>query len=370
MLDFTSALYLGIRQGSQDLGPFAALTTGVPAALYEPPLARSVARQLAAEVGVERALVVRSTLHGFLDLFTCFPDEPRLILFDVGSYPIARWGAERAMVRGARLVSFRHHAPAALAAALRRWSSGAGRPWIVVDGFCTGCGRLAPLADYRALAQRFGGRLVVDDTQALGVLGAGLGAQAPYGYGGGGSLRATGSVGGEVLLVASLAKAWGAPLAVIGGDGATVQAVASASPTRVHASPPTLADLRAAAHALAVNRASGEHRRVTLLSLVSRLRRGLRRLGLVLAPTLFPLQSVRAAPGMALPALYRRLQRLGLATVLRRPACAGAVDLAFVLTAAHRPSHIDAAISMVAAALTGTRGRVPARSQTTGRVAP
>lgn len=359
MLDFSSALYLGLRHGSHDLRPFGALTTGTPAALREPREAASIAADLADLVGVERATLARSTLHAFWDLFTVFGSEPARVLADAGSYPIAHWGAERARLRGAQFITFRHHAPDALEGKLGSPTRN-GRTWIVVDGFCTGCGRLAPLADYLALARKTGARLVVDDTQALGVLGEGRSPQTPYGCGGGGSLRATASAAGsDLLLVSSLAKGFGAPLTMIGGDRAAIERFEAMSQTRVHASPPTLADLRAAERALSVNREEGDRRRFRLVSLVARLRRGLRRLGLDLTPTWFPLQSVRHADEIGLTTLYRRLGELGVKAVLRRPVCSTAMDLAFLVTAGCLPEQLDDTIAAVASALSGTTA--PAR---------
>jgi len=368
VLDFTSALYLGICHGSQDLRPFGALTTGAPAALREPHEAATITAGLAALVGVERATLARSTLHAFWDLFSIFDSEPGRILADAGSYPIARWGAERAVLRGAEFVTFRHHDPGALKQLLRRPPAGKGRAWIVADGFCAGCGRLSPLAEYLALAREAGARLVVDDTQALGVLGEGRGPETPYGHGGGGSLRASESAGSELLLVASLAKGFGAPLTVIGGTRMTIESFESKSQTRVHASPPSLADLRAAERALAVNREEGEQRRLTLLASVARLRRGLRRLGLALAPTSFPLQSIRGSVGLSLPALYRQLGRLGVQAVLRRPVCVNATEIAFLVTAAHLPKQIDDAIRAVATALPAATDRVGLLSTSDARM--
>jgi 8-amino-7-oxononanoate synthase len=362
VLDFTSALYLGISHASHDLRPFGALTTGAPAALREPPEATWIAASLASLVGLERATLARSTLHAFWDLFTVYGREPTRILADAGSYPIARWGAERAILKGAELVTFRHHDVAALGQMLRRPRTPHERDWIVVDGFCTGCGRLAPLAEYLALAREVGARLVVDDTQALGILGEGRSSDAPFGYGGGGSLRATGSAGPEVLLVASLAKGFGAPLTMIGGNRAAIAHFEAMSQTRVHSSPPTLADLHAAERALAVNRESGDQRRFRLVALVTRLRRGLRRLGLNLGPTSFPLQSIRATSGIRLPHLNRGLGTLGVNCVLRRPGCANAIDLAFLITAAHLSRQIDDALLAVASALPGAAVSSPMQS--------
>ena len=69
MLDFTSALYLGLRHPSRSLRAWPALTAGQPAALESPARRFGVARQLAALQGCERATLLPSTLHLFWDLF-------------------------------------------------------------------------------------------------------------------------------------------------------------------------------------------------------------------------------------------------------------------------------------------------------------
>jgi 8-amino-7-oxononanoate synthase len=69
VLDFTSALYLGMHHTTGALRPWRSLTTGRPAALAEPPGAAAVVNHLADLVGCERATLLPSTLHLFWDLF-------------------------------------------------------------------------------------------------------------------------------------------------------------------------------------------------------------------------------------------------------------------------------------------------------------
>ena len=69
MLDFTSALYLGLRHPLGSSRPWAALSLGRPAALQPPPGAGALARELAALQGCEAATLLPSTLHLFWDLF-------------------------------------------------------------------------------------------------------------------------------------------------------------------------------------------------------------------------------------------------------------------------------------------------------------
>ena len=54
---------------------------------------------------------------------------------------------------------------------LRKARRAGQRPVIVTDGFCPSCGQAAPLPALARLAAEMGGLLVIDDTQALGVLG-------------------------------------------------------------------------------------------------------------------------------------------------------------------------------------------------------
>lgn len=349
MLDFTSALYLGLRHATATLRPWAQLTAGVPAALETPPRAGVVAGALAELTRVERATLARSTLHAFWDLFVIFSGSDTAIYMDACAYPIARWGAERAAGRGVPLRTFAHADPGDLWRRLTANFSERRRPLVVTDGLCPGCGRLAPVRRYLELAREFGGSLVVDDTQALGILGRSPGPRAPYGIGGGGSLSRHGIASPHVLLVSSLAKGFGVPATVVGGSAAAVARFEAESSTRVHCSPPSFADLHAIEHALAVNHAEGDTRRLRLARLVHRLRRGLQSLGIPAGPSLFPVQRLVLNPGAGSEAVYRRLLRRGVRAVLHRPACGPRASVSFIVTARHTPAAIDRAVQAVAA---------------------
>src|SRR5262245_51588111 len=114
MLDFTSALYLGMRHGSRSLEPWDQLTTGRPAALVSPPGARQVSQALAVLQGCESGTLATSTLHLFWDLFGMLAGERVAIYPDAGIYPISQWGVERAAARGAPVRKFPHHDAEAL----------------------------------------------------------------------------------------------------------------------------------------------------------------------------------------------------------------------------------------------------------------
>ena len=257
MLDFTSALYLGMRHAHETLQPWAQLTTGRPAALEPLPEAESVARALARLWRCERATLGPSTLHLFWDLFDVLARNRIAVYVDAGIYPIARWGVERAAAKGVPTATFRTHDPTALEAILHRYRGLGRRPVVVTDGLCPATGRTAPLPQYLKLVRAQDGYLVVDDTQALGILGRDPGRTAPYGRGGAGTLAWRGIDGPELIVGSSLAKGFGAPLAALAGDARVISTFEDLSSTRIHCSPPSLAAIAAASRALAVNERRG-----------------------------------------------------------------------------------------------------------------
>jgi 8-amino-7-oxononanoate synthase len=349
VLDFTSALYLGLRHPSSSLRSWLHFTTGAPAALVEPAEAREIARLLAELQGCEAATLATSTLHLAWDLFGLLAERPITIFMDAETYPITRWGAQRAAMRGAPVRTFPHHDAVALGRTLATVPRGRA-PVIVTDGFCPNCGRVAPLADYLALARRRGGMLVADDTQALGILGQAPGARVPYGQGGGGSLRWNGLHAPEALVFSSLAKGLGVPIAVLAGSRPWIDKYEEKSLTRVHCSPPSVATLRAAEHAVACNRRDGDARRGRLLDLVRRFRRGLSAAGVSTGPGLFPVQTIRSPQGKLASALHRRLAERGIRAVLHRSET-GKARVSFLITAAHAREQIDIAVCAIDAAM-------------------
>ena len=345
MIDFTSSLYLGMAHGSVTLPPWSKLTCGRPAALGSPPGAREVARSLAERVGLSRAVLSPSTLHIAWDLFAqlCRGGDTSIHV-DRGAYPVLRWGIERAAARGAPVHVFAHHDPGSLHRSLAARRS-RGPALVVCDGCCPACGRLAPLDAYQRAARATRGVLIIDDTQALGVWGRPA-AGAPYGQGGGGSLRALG-VGGRVLLVASLAKAFGAPLAALSGSRADIDAFVRDSDTRVHCSPPSLAAIRAAARALQLDHARGDARRARLHANVRRLRAPLLAAGLEVRGASFPVQSLPLAPGMDPVELHRALLARGIRTFVTQSRCEVGPRLGMVVRADHLPEHLERAAHAV-----------------------
>jgi 8-amino-7-oxononanoate synthase len=340
VIDFTSSLYLGFRHSREELPGWPFLTAGKPAALWEPELARTVARQAAALQGAESGLVSTSTLHLFWDVLGWLADRRYRVHLDAGAYPIARWGVERAAGRGAPVARFRHYDANHLERSLGSDTGGrnvGGPPVVVADGFCPACGKLAPLADYLQCVRRRRGLLLIDDTQALGIFGAGASPADPYGRGGGGSLRAAGMEGeDDVIAISSLAKAFGTPLAVLTGSRRLVLSFDAASQTRMHCSPPSLAVLTAARHALLRNQRDGDRLRRRLRALVQALRSQLPYE--IAHEGLFPVQTVESAKAEA---LHGQLLSHGIQTVLRASTSGRPDYLTILLTAAHSLAEVQ-----------------------------
>jgi 8-amino-7-oxononanoate synthase len=354
VLDFTSSLYLGLTHGTHELPGWRRLTTGTPAVIREPAIAGRVSEALARLIGTEDAVLSPSTLHAFWDAVgdVCGSyGEPAVVLVDAGTYPIARWALARATARGVTVATFAHHDVRRLAKAVDADAGSGRRPIVVADGLCPGCG-VAPLRDYASLVAGRGGAVLIDDTQALGILGRDPHAHDVYGLGGGGSLRWTGAPAADFIVVASLAKGFGAPLAVTASSAHVVRRLAESGETRVHSSPPSQPHLLAAERAMIWNRANGDATRRRLARKVELLRGGLDELGLAATTDLFPIQGAGPFTLSAARRVHSSLHRRGVATVLQQPRCGRGALVSFVVTAAHRVSDIERALGALRGAIT------------------
>ncbi|UOQ68149.1 hypothetical protein [Hymenobacter volaticus] len=235
MLDFTSALYLGPPTFSVPTN--LPLTTGRPAALQEPGWQRRIAEMVANRQGLETGLLAPSTLHLFWDVLALAPSSA-VIFIDQAMYPIGHWGAARAALRGLPVVPFDADNLPALRRLLHIYRQQGHIPWLLTDGWRLAQEGPAPLSCYQELLRPDPRSvLLLDDTQAFGVLGAKPSAQHPLGQGGGGSLPYAGVRGPGIVCISSLAKGLGVPVAVLTGSRKWVARFARRSATRVHNSP-------------------------------------------------------------------------------------------------------------------------------------
>lgn len=351
MLDFTSALYLGMRHPKDSLPAWQQLTTGRPAALAVPTESEAIAKSLAQLIGCQHATLGTSTLHIFWDLFEVLAKDRIIIYLDDGSYPIARWGVERVAARGVSTRMFSSGDTAALESLLNRDSGLGVRPVIVTDGLCPATGKTTPLAEYVKFMRSRGGFVVVDDTQALGILGHAPSTLMPYGSAGAGTAAWQGIQGPELIIGSSLAKAFGVPIAVLAGSRTIIERFESESATRIHCSPPAIPLLRAAQHALEVNKTLGDRLRQRLLNLVRQFKQGLRRIGLLAMGGLFPVQTLKSISNINAAWLHEQLLMLGVRTVLHRSRNGNAPLLSFLITVAHTPNDINNGVAALQQAI-------------------
>jgi 8-amino-7-oxononanoate synthase len=342
MRDFTSSLYLGMQHPRASLLPWNALTLGAPAALRDPPRATALAADVAELQGCQAGTLLPSTLHLFWDLFRVLAQDPVAILRDEHLYPIARWGTERAAGAGTLVRAFPHHDGDSVARLARHIARRKLRPVIVTDGFCPACGEVAPIDVYDDIARRFDGFVVVDDTQALGILGAAPCAANPYGKGGGGALRWHGVRSARVVVGSSLAKAFGAPLAVLAGGRELIERFRQHAETQVHCSPPSVAVIHAARRALQINRQEGERLRASVRELVGALRAQMAHAGFRAGGGLpFPVQCFQSRHGLSVEMFQRELLAHGVRTLIVR-ACRGhKAGLTLIVTARHHIADIE-----------------------------
>lgn len=200
-----------------------------------------------------------------------------------------------------------------------------------------------------------GGYLVVDDTQALGIIGSGPEAEAPYGAGGGGSLRWSQVDDPNIIMVSSLAKGFGVPVAILAGSRALVKHFEAKSETRVHTSPPSSVVFHAAERALAVNQARGDALRTRLAHLVHQFRKQLAARGLSTTGGLFPVQTLRLVPELDARLVYKRLLDLGVRSILLQPRCKRGVEISLLITALHRFADIERAVHAIEKAVRHAR---------------
>jgi 8-amino-7-oxononanoate synthase len=206
------------------------------------------------------------------------------------------------------------------------------------------------VAEYLEALRPQRGLLLLDDTQALGILGTRDGS-CPYGSGGGGSLRWNGVRCDNIILISSLAKAFGAPIAALCASEATVRWFRDASSTRVHCSPPSAAALHAAANALRWNRAQGDSERRRLHRLVREFRAQASLGGLACRGGDFPVQTPVLPSGIDVPLLHGELQRRGVRAVLHRSRVSDGAALSFLITSGHGIADIRHAVGMLHACL-------------------
>ena len=346
MIDFTSTHALGWNHPSHELASWDQLGSGLPAGRGESATSVALAHRIARWIGQPRAVLAPSTLHLFWDLFALLARAPSHrspslnLHLDTACYPVARWGMER-IERDVPVFRFQHLDPEGLAQSLRKAKRLGlqSTPIVVCDGVCASCGRSAPILDYLRLLEAHPlGRLVIDDTQGVGLLGpTGEGSLQPL------PLKLASE---KVIYVASLAKALGVPLAFLAASHRFVETFRRQAETRQHCSPPTTAALHAALNALDLNRRQGRERRKQLHLNVHRFRKGLRERGLQTSGQSWPFQTLTLPSPQQAEAVQERL-RAAKIRCLRLEDINGRGRLGFLLTAMHTKAALNHTIEIL-----------------------
>jgi 8-amino-7-oxononanoate synthase len=344
--DFSVSHYLGMRHSSRELEGWDLLTLGVPAALRESELSKKIAQAVANLQGLETGVVATSSLHLFWDWFGGLDKQKDLIFIDEQMYEIGKWGAERAFGKGVGLVKYKHQNPTSLYQQIRKNCPKGNRQLIIVtDGWCPICGKCAPIHVYSEILKAYRSKLVIDDTQALGVLGKYSTSSNPLRKDGGGILSFHPIDRKEhVLIISSLAKAFGVPLATLSGSKQDIEAFKRRSETRLHSSPPSIVALQAANNALRINSQYGAQLRERLLRNINIFQHEMKRSGFDTLGSFFPVQRVSNLPRAVIMPIYRRLLESGIRIV---PVTShnNEVALCWILTATHQMGDIKFAVN-------------------------
>jgi 8-amino-7-oxononanoate synthase len=353
MIDLSSALYLEMRHAHHDIPGWRQMTTGVPASVREDVRSIAVGQAIAGMQGLERGLTGASTLHLFEDLYSWLADMPVTLYVDEFVYPVARCGIEKLTVKGIPIHPYRHQQAAHLAVLMRRSANKNRIPVVLTDGWCPQCGRPAPLHPITGLLARHGGIGVMDDTQALGLLGERSAGRAgglrpnndqwssAYGRGGGGLLRWSAAPGDRMLSITSLAKSFGVPMAVISGSHRLIGEFRASSGTVDHSSPPSIAHLSAAQRALTINSEEGDCRRRRLFAGVTRFKQRLSMAGISSKGGLFPVQHLGGLSQDSLLSLHQALEKDDIRTVLTKDHQSPVPQLTLLFRAGLRDEEID-----------------------------
>jgi 8-amino-7-oxononanoate synthase len=276
----------------------------------------------------------------FYDLGGILADHRYGIAVDAGLYPVGQWGMRWAGCNGALVVRFAHFNPGELTAVVKRILASGRQPVIAIDGYCPGCGKMAPLAEFIDLAQNFGAYLIIDDTQTLGLLGKSPDWAPPYGIGGGGIMQFCNLKSPRVVLISSLAKGFGVPIAVLAGANNVVRAVKMASHTRSHCSPPSRASIMAGLSALKLNRIRGEQTRSKLVSSIRFFKHRMQNFQIQTVGGLLPMQTLVNIRGDQAITLHQKLEKAGISTILHNNENNPAARISVIITAAHSHNNI------------------------------
>ena len=323
------------------------MSKGRPQTLDETDLfTDNLAIKMAALQGCEAAIFATSTFQLFWDFFDLLSGEEVVIYLEEGTYPIVQWGVDRANYQGVAVSYFPRQNLEYLNFMLSQNLANKKRP-VVVDGINSTKWHPSPLSDYLKAIEPFGGLLVVDDTQALGLFGHSSDSKAPFGYGGGGSLQWHVLESPNILLVSSLAKGFGVPIAVFSGSKQLIEWFRAKSQTLEHCSPPCMPLLHAVEHALNINESEGDKIRHYLNANIIKFQTLLQEAGFLKTASLFPIQVVVSPQIHDLEYFKRKLYDRRLRVLFQQSSDKSFSYVALCITAEHSLDEIEFAADVL-----------------------
>lgn len=330
-LHFNKAHYLALPSHY----PFEAVpvATGKPAVLFEPQQDRRLARQVATMQGQADAVVGVSTLHLFWDWFELMRKTSACVLLAQDAYPFIQ-ALAKSTLPAEQLFSFQRVDE--LANRLRQIPPDV--PVLVVaDSWSNESNQAFAVRECLQVLHNRCGLLLLDDTQTFGLLGKSPSRYMPYGEAGGGLLPWAGIRSDKVVLITSLAKSLGTPVAVLSGSHAVLECFRQQSKTRLYCSPASPVLVRHALRTLQVHARQGGQQRRKLLGNIRLFRHLLTALGMRLeGGSLFPLQKLVLQQAPHCMQIFHAVRRYGIEPVITRSQ-QGACAVTFILRADHSP---------------------------------
>lgn len=290
---------------------------------------------LADWVGMERALVFSTGYTANLGFISAMVQEADAVFCDSA--------AHASLVDGARLAegtlrAFRHNRPNSLRRGLRSWRSqpGNGGVLVAVDGIYSMEGDWAPLPEIRSLCDEYQARLLVDEAHALGVVGPeGAGTAAAMG------------VSPDVVM-GTFSKSLASCGGFIAGPADLVDYLKLFCRPLLFTASNVPASLGAALEAARIARKE-QWRRDAVVTLASRLHRGLAELGYQVGPqTHSSIVPVHVGDTVEAGVLWRALLDRGVYTNCSLPPAVQRPLLRTSVMATHTEAQIDAALEVFA----------------------
>ncbi|MFU8889908.1 MAG: aminotransferase class I/II-fold pyridoxal phosphate-dependent enzyme [Trueperaceae bacterium] len=187
MLMFGSYSYLGLighpainRAAQEAIAKYGTGTNGVRLLAGTLPLHRELEESIAAFKGTEAAIAFASGYMANISTISALLDRHDTVICDKLDHASIVDGC---LLSGAKMVRFRHNDLGHLEERLAQANPERQR-MVIVDGVYSMDGDIADLPGIRALCDRYGARLMVDEAHSLGVLGAtGTGIEEHFGMG-------------------------------------------------------------------------------------------------------------------------------------------------------------------------------------------